>query len=115
MSEKHITNKTDKPTFRGKQNGYSSVHLRAKRDRKRKEAVARQETHNSLSLEQKIAKAMKRRGKSSAELLRLRTKLMATPKKDVPAKESVLPSPDKSPSPAKTAKVSKRKVAPKKK
>jgi hypothetical protein len=52
-------------------NGYSQVKNHAKQDRKRREAYARQDEHDKLSIEDKIAKATSRGG-SVRELARLR-------------------------------------------
>jgi len=54
-----------------KKNGYSSVHLHAKRDRKRQEAEARQREWNSKSLQERIEIAARRRGASAREVTKL--------------------------------------------
>ena len=54
-----------------KAGGYSTYHLKAKKDAKRQEAEARQREHNSLTLSEKIEKAKSRRGESKKELARL--------------------------------------------
>jgi hypothetical protein len=56
---------------RGKTNGYNSAHIHAKRNRKRQEADARQQEHDSLTINEKIEKAQSHRGKSKRELTRL--------------------------------------------
>jgi hypothetical protein len=55
-----------------KKNGYSNKTLHAKRDKRRKEAIARLAAHNKLTIAQKLEKASKRGGKR--EIARL-TKL----------------------------------------
>jgi hypothetical protein len=56
---------------RVKENGYNSATLHAKRKRKREEAEVRQEEHDKLTSEQKIAKAVRRPGGSKKEIARL--------------------------------------------
>lgn len=64
-----------------KVNGYSSVMLHAKRDRKRIDAEARQREYDSLSLSDKIARIKTRSndsGESKRELSRLQAKYSQT-------------------------------------
>lgn len=66
-----MNEKTDTTIRRGKTGGYSSAKLQAKRNRKREEALDRQAEHDTLTVEEKIAKARDRRGNSKRELARL--------------------------------------------
>lgn len=70
MSDNKNSNET-KPVKRGKTNGYNSAHLHAKRNRKRQEAEARQQEHDTLTINEKIDKARARRGESNREIARL--------------------------------------------
>ncbi len=58
-----------------KENGYSSVKLHAKRDRKRHEAEVRQDEYQALSHKEKLARVQNRifagKGESKRELARL--------------------------------------------
>lgn len=56
---------------RGKTEGYSNAKMHAKRNRKRIEAEQRQDEHDSLTIQEKIAKALKRPGSSKREVARL--------------------------------------------
>lgn len=58
-----------------KQNGYSSVVLKAKRAAKRAEAEERQARYDQLSLKDKIKRAESRDGESKREITRLKAKL----------------------------------------
>ena len=77
MSNKYPQNKTAHTTgestgaSKRKTNGYSFVVQRAKRNARRAEAEERFEYHQGLTVEQRIAKAKKRRGNSKRELARL--------------------------------------------
>ncbi len=72
-------NDTGKVIKRGKTNGYTSATLNAKRNRKRQEAEARQREHDSLTVEQKITKALKRQGSSKREVSRLMKMVQVSP------------------------------------
>jgi len=81
----------------GKQNGYKNAVLHAKRNRKRREAEARQFEYDGLTLQQKLARA-----KGKREQTRLLAKLAAAAKKAVavvevkkPETNPVIPSPKK--------------------
>ena len=63
--------------------------LAAKRNRKRDEADERMFEHNSMTLEQKIAKAKSRRGESKRELSRLTKALSERPPELAPVKKVV--------------------------
>lgn len=56
---------------RGKQNGYNSTVLHAKRELRRSDAEYRQNLHSSLTTKEKIQKAKSRPGESKKELKRL--------------------------------------------
>lgn len=67
-----MENKTTTPNKRPvKVNGYSHRKADARKDRRRDEADARQDKYDSLTVEQKISRAKKRRGKSEREINRL--------------------------------------------
>jgi hypothetical protein len=61
-------NKTER---HGKQNGYSNRVRLSKLNKRRSEAVSRQNKYNSLSVKEKIALAQSRRGESKKELVKL--------------------------------------------
>jgi hypothetical protein len=63
-----------------------SGKLAAKRERKRDEADERMFEHNSMTLEEKIAKAKSRRGESKRELARLNKQLAERPPELAPVK-----------------------------
>jgi hypothetical protein len=52
-------------------NGYKSNVLHAKREKRQREADARQAAHDLLTKKQKLAKAKSRRGESKVEIARL--------------------------------------------
>jgi len=58
---------------RGKTEGYSSVKLTAKRNRKRIDAEARQLAYEDLTLTQRLERAKARDGESKCEVARLET------------------------------------------
>lgn len=64
-----------KSVKRGKTNGYNNAKLHAKRNRKFEEACDRQADHNTLTIQEKIAKAKSRRGNSTREIARLTKQL----------------------------------------
>lgn len=66
---------TTKGSQHKKVNGYSSVTLHAKKDRKRAEAKDRQIKHDKLTLPQKLAKAKSNRGNSKREVSHLTNKM----------------------------------------
>jgi hypothetical protein len=72
-------NDTNKVIKRGKSNGYTSATLNAKRNRKQEEAWFRQRDHDALTVEAKIAKALKRRGSSKREVSRLMKMVQVSP------------------------------------
>lgn len=94
MSDNKNNNEHNSTIRRGKVNGYNSAHLHAKRDRKRREAEARQREHDVLTINEKIEKAQSRiaegKGSSFRELKRLKkqaelagVELNSNPKKAV--------------------------------
>ena len=85
------TQTENKASFKRKTNGYKSFKMNAKRDRKRQEAEIRNEKHNALTTQQKIAKATKRGG-SVRELARL-NKALALEKKESEIKKATSPNP----------------------
>lgn len=109
MSDNKNSNET-KTVKRGKTNGYNSAHLHAKRNRKRQEAEARQQEHDTLTLNEKIEKARSRRGESKRELARLMKLAEAA---GVSIKPPTPAAPEAKPKAAKkaTKKVAKKKAA----
>ena len=87
---KQNTNAIASGLTRGKTNGYHSEKLWAKRDQKRREPLDRQAEHDSLTVQEKIAKAQSRRGASKKEIARLQKQLEQQPVTKVEAKK--LPS-----------------------
>ena len=78
-------NKT--PTARNiKKNGYKHAKLDAKLEKRRNEANMRQIKYDSLSLEQKLKVAQKRRGESNREIARI-NKLIENQNKSMEAVE----------------------------
>lgn len=75
---------------RGKTNGYNSIKLHMKKDRKRSEAEVRQEEYNSLTVKERIKRAKSRRGESKKELARLE-KLLTVQKAEVKKEEEKKP------------------------
>ena len=61
---------------RGKQAGYNSTVLRAKREAKRDEGEARTDRYNRLSTSEKIKLAKSRPGESKREVARLEARLV---------------------------------------
>lgn len=57
-----------------KVNGYSSNILHAKRNKRRDEAMARQDAHEKFTINQQIKKIKSRRGESKKELARINKK-----------------------------------------
>lgn len=78
MADNKNTSNEVKAVRTGKTNGYKSNKLHANRNRKRIDAEGRQAEHDSLTTEEKIAKAKSRRGNSNKELARLAKILEAT-------------------------------------
>jgi hypothetical protein len=80
-------------TKRGKTNGYKNAKSKAKQDQKRNEADKRNFEHNSMTLEEKIAKVQYRikqgLGESKKELARLNKQLAERPPELAPVKKGV--------------------------
>lgn len=90
-----------KTPIRGKTNGYNSAKIHAKRNRKRSEAESRKYDHDSLSIQEKIAKAKSRRGESKREIARLTAMLEASKVKVTPKPTAPAPVAEKVPAPKK--------------
>jgi hypothetical protein len=61
----------EKTTKRGKTNGYNSTILHRKRDERRRDAEARQQSYEDLTLKQRLERAQGRRGESKVEVARI--------------------------------------------
>lgn len=81
------TSTEKKSVSRPVRQSYSHAKADARKDRRRLEAMVRQDRYNGLTLEQKIAKAIKRGG-SNRELTRLMSQVKAETKKIVEKKET---------------------------
>lgn len=76
-----------------KRKNYSHAKADARKERRRQDAFARQDAHDILSIQERIAKAMSRPGESKRELTRLRSLLGNTPTVKVSVAEPVQVAP----------------------